>query len=1261
MQHNKGNKKMKPDKEHKPARLYLSFLLGITLIGALYTIAGFWVLPSVLKSQLEKNLSAKFHREVSIESIKVNPYELSFSIKGLAVKELNSTENFLAFDELFGVVQGGSIVARALIMREVRLVGPYANLSLKKDHRFNFSDLLTEEVPTAPGAQPANPEVPTEPLSQTVAKSPSKPSEGKEGEVSPFKLSIHNVTIVNGRLDFWDELKDRRESIRNISLELPLISSLGETKDGWTALTVTAKINECELSMVARARAFSGPLEAVVDMALKQLDLASYQAYLPPQLSFKLNSGLVNANARATYTQSGVNQVLQVTGEVNLNAFEAVDRNDQKLIALPRLGISVESLEPLSRKLHLSKVQVQSPELHLWRNKDGKLNVQTLVAGSGTGEASVAGEGTQPGFRLEVDAIEIANATIGFTDHAVEPQFRTSLDAIDLKVTQFSNAPDSKAVIELSAKTEAKETLDVKGSFSLDPLRYQGTLGVSEIAPAKYAPYYRNQVLFDVIDGRVELKTRVDLETGVKMADVRLSDLTASVSSLKLRKRGETANFLEIPSLQVRESTLNLAGKEATIGEITSEKGMLAPAREKSGELSLQTLVPAAPDLGTGKYLAEGLAATDQSSWKLLLRKVALKDYLVRFEDRMPPEPVTFLVDRINLEGRDFSAEPESKSKVSLSCRVNESGEVYVDGNVIVTPIFADLKLTLKEIPILPVRQYLPEDVKLKPTAGKFGAAGSLLLGRSKENILNVSYTGDLSLSDFSLVDRIREEDFFFCKSLALNGIDAVINPLRANIKKIAINDFFSRVTISPEGNVNVLQVFGSDTQPKAIPEGDQKKGSKTEKKPAVKVASNPEKPVGVHRQEPQAVTSQNAPGPPPSIKIDQVTLQGGEIAFTDNHIKPNFRAELFDIGGTIAGLSTGKDMLADVNLRGKLYRSSPLEITGKISPFPDNLHVDLSVRFKNIDLTRWNPYAQKYIGYTLEKGNLHLELKYVIVKKTLDSQNNIVLDRLTLGEKVDSPEATTLPVKFAVSLLQDTKGEIALGIPVTGNLDDPNFSLGTVILSVLKNLIMKAVSAPFTLLGALLPQGVGEIDRVEMNYASGKITDAGVKKLDAVAKILHDRPNLELDLQSNVDPETGKEILTQSLFETKIKSQKMKELIKRGEVVVSVDQVTVTPDEYEKYLKAAYEEDFSKGGFFKLSFGKKPSPEEMKSQLLTKIQVTDDDLRSLAYDWTLAVKEYLLEAGKVEPRRLFVLEPIIGNPATKTDSKGSGVNLKLK
>jgi len=1251
---------MRFDKDQKPAKLYLLFLVGITLVLSLYTVVGFWILPPIVKRLLEKNLSEQLHRQVSIETIRINPYELSFSIKGFSVREVNSPEKFLAFQELYAVVQGGSIIERALILREVRLSGPYVNISRSADDRFNFSDLLDPKktVPESSSGSPAEPA--SGPGFESAALPPSKMSDSKADKARIFRFSVHNVQIVNGTVDYTDEAKGEVESIDNIQLNLPLISSLGESPDGWMDLTVEARINESPLTVLAKAKPFSDLFESVVDVQLKDFDLSEYSTYLPPQLHFKVHSGRVDAQATVSYSRAESGSSLKVAGEAAINSFEVVDLHGSRLINLPRVEISVESIEPLAGKLHLSKVSIRSPEIDLLRNEDGKLNVQMLVAGSETAKPDPPASTKGPPFLVEVDDVEITDGRVGFNDHAAASNFQTSLQAIDLRISQFKNRPGSRTAIKLGARTEDNETLGIEGSLALDPFHYEGQVAVSGIALGKYAPYYQQQVLFDVIDGKLDLKTLLHIDSGAKDLDLKLSDLMASITSLKLKKRGDTANFLEIPSLKVKESALNLVRKEITVGELLSEKGKISSGREKSGQLYTQTLVPTAPDLGTGKYVAEGVAKAEQDQWKIMLRKAFLKDYAVSFEDRKVSEPVALLIDHISLEGENLSVEKESKSKIALSCRVNEGGAVRMEGDFNISPVFADLKLNLKDIEITPVQQYLPEDIKVKLMGGKLSATGNLLLNTTKEDSLNASYTGDVVLSDFSSMDTIRQEGLCSWKNLSAKVVDAGNNPARVSIKVIGISDFFTRVAISPEGQINLLQILGSGAEPEPGLGGDSEKGLRVEKKAASKPEAAALTKAAAPREKPQAAVPAKKGNQPATIKIDQISLQGGEIAFSDNHIKPNFHAELLDIGGTIAGLSSEKDRFADVNLRGKLYRSSPLEITGKISPFADNLFVDLSVKFKNIDLTRWSPYAQKYVGYTVEKGNLHLELKYLITRKKLDSQNNIVFDRLTLGEKVDSPDATTLPVKFAISLLQDRNGEIQLGIPVSGDLDDPKFSLGSIIMNAVKNLVMKAVTAPFTLLGALLPQGAGEINHVDMDFTTGKITDAGLKKLDALAKILHDRPNLELDIQGCLETEKGKEILTQDLFAKKLKTQKLKEMMKKGDSAITVDQVTVSPDETPKYLKMAYEEEFPKG-LLKSVFGKTAPPEEMKIQLLAKIQVTDEDVKSLAYDWALKVKEYLLESGKVEPKRLFVLEPSIVSPGAKTESGGNGVNLKLK
>jgi hypothetical protein len=260
----------------------------------------------------------------------------------------------------------------------------------------------------------------------------------------------------------------------------------------------------------------------------------------------------------------------------------------------------------------------------------------------------------------------------------------------------------------------------------------------------------------------------------------------------------------------------------------------------------------------------------------------------------------------------------------------------------------------------------------------------------------------------------------------------------------------------------------------------------------------------------------------------------------------------------------------------------------------------------------------------------------------------------------VESPKATKLPVKLAIALLKDRKGEIKLDIPVTGSLDDPKFNVWAIILKVLLNLIAKAATSPFSLLGSLFGAGE-ELSYVEFDYGSTEITEQNMKKIDTLVKALHDRPSLKLDIEGHVDLEKDKDGLIQYLFNKKIRAQKLNEMVKKGQPAVPVDEVKVEPPEYEKYLKMAYkEEKFPKPRNI-LGMAKDLPAPEMEKLMLTHIDIKEGDLRTLASQRAMKVKDAILKSGQVEPERIFILEPKSLAPQKKEKLKDSRVDFKLK
>jgi hypothetical protein len=273
---------------------------------------------------------------------------------------------------------------------------------------------------------------------------------------------------------------------------------------------------------------------------------------------------------------------------------------------------------------------------------------------------------------------------------------------------------------------------------------------------------------------------------------------------------------------------------------------------------------------------------------------------------------------------------------------------------------------------------------------------------------------------------------------------------------------------------------------------------------------------------------------------------------------------------GTITGLSSKEQTTATVDLKGKIDSHSPFGVSGKINPLVDDLFADITISITNTDMTAFTPYTEKYAGRPLSKGKLSFAVHYLINQKALKSENGFYVDQLTFGTKNNSPDATTLPVKLAVALLKDRHGRIQLDVPVSGRLDDPKFRLAPIIWQVVVNLIEKAATSPFSLLGAVFGGGE-EMSYVTFTPGQAVIPDTETNKLETLAKALYERPELTVEINGSADPEQDRAPLAQMKLQQQIKSLWVKEQTDSGKSAVSVDEVQLEPQDYERLLRKAY------------------------------------------------------------------------------------------
>jgi outer membrane protein OmpA-like peptidoglycan-associated protein len=336
------------------------------------------------------------------------------------------------------------------------------------------------------------------------------------------------------------------------------------------------------------------------------------------------------------------------------------------------------------------------------------------------------------------------------------------------------------------------------------------------------------------------------------------------------------------------------------------------------------------------------------------------------------------------------------------------------------------------------------------------------------------------------------------------------------------------------------------------------------------------------------------------------------------------------------------------MDLRGKYANSAPVEIQGKLNPLAAKSFLDIKAAITGVDLTGFSPYSGKYAGYAIEKGKLSLNVAYKLENKQLAAENRLFIDQFTFGDKVESPDATTLPVNLAISLLKNNRGEIDLNLPISGSLDDPQFSIGGLIVKVIVNLFVKAVTSPFALLGSMFGSGE-ELSNVEFAAGRAGIDAAANKRLESLAKALVERNSLKLEITGRADPEVDKDGVKRVAIERAMKAEKLKDLKKAGEGK-SLEDIDIAPTEYKTYLTRAYKEAKFPKPRNVIGMQKELPVEEMEKLMLANLPATDDDIKALADRRAETVQGWLVEQGKVPPERVFLLPSKVEH-----DDKGKG------
>lgn len=689
----------------------------------------------------------------------------------------------------------------------------------------------------------------------------------------------------------------------------------------------------------------------------------------------------------------------------------------------------------------------------------------------------------------------------------------------------------------------------------------------------------------------------------IRQLQLRTGGLNAALSEpLKVLEAQAQLDFgqdLQVDRINLQGLSVDLAGQRVDLESLHSGTVRVRMQRGADGQL----LWLSAPKL---RQPAVSNSARKASSrpWLAQLARLEVADLALDFNDETVKPAAKHQISGFKLTAERLGNVPNSTGQLQLETVVNQRGKLNIAGDLQLVPFVTSLKVESRAVPLRALQAYLNPHLNVEIQQGLFSNQG-LLRARLNGGDFQSSYQGSLTLGQFLAVDPENRSDFLKWKSLHLGGVALRLMPLDIEIRDIALSDFYSRLILNEAGKLNLANLI---------------------------------------RQPPTDAAQEDEATPPVPLRIGKITLNNGTVDFRDDFIKPNYAVQIAKLGGQVSGLSSVDGTQADMELRGTYGAAAPVLITARLNPLAAQSYLDLQGEVQGIDLTGFSPYSGKYAGHVIDKGALSLKVAYKLENRRLSADNHVFIDQLTLGERVDSPDATRLPVNLAIALLRNNRGEIDLNLPLAGSLDDPEFSLGGLIVKVVVNLFVKAVTSPFALLGSMF--GGGE-ELSSVAFAPGEMqVDATVAKtLATLAKALTERGGLKLEISGFADPETDREGLKQLALRQAVAQEKRLELIKQGkedkeDSADNLARLAISSEEYPRLLARVYQAAKFPKPRNAIGLSKTLPVDEMEKLWLANWSADDEALRRLARQRAEAVRLWLIEEGKVPAGRLFLVAP---------------------
>jgi uncharacterized protein involved in outer membrane biogenesis len=1202
------------------------------LAAAIGAAAALWVaiwvaVPPLVRWQAPARLSTALGRDVTLGAVDFHPWALEIVLHDLVVGGTGGASGapLLRVARVRANVALSSIFRRAPVIEAIDLDQARLALTRTAPGHYDVDDLIRRFTP----------------------KPDAPPSE-------PARFALYNLQVRDLSLRFDDRPAGHVHVVDHFNLSLPFLSNLPANVDITVQPRLAFRLNGAGFDSAAQATPFAATDHATLKLAVTDLDVRPYLGYLPASLPVRVGGGALSADLTLAFVQTAQGSAsMAVKGWIAARDVAVNNAAGRPLVAWKQARVVLDDAQPLVHKLAFEGVSLQGVQWHLDRDADGAVDVLRAPPASSPAPAPAASSPeAAPAlpWDVRIAALDISDSALLWNDASTRPAAALVFDGLALHAKKLQWPASAPAAFTLAANVAAAVApaasagarVAFEGSASAQQAQVAITL--SALPLQALAPYVA-QAVVPRVDGRVDARGTLTWSAKADAPALRLAVAQATLEALRVQPGGGAAGA-GWDRLALSDMKLDLQARKVDIGGVKLVRPNAQVTRDASGRFEAAHWLRAGAPAAAAAAPASQAAATP---WQVRVRSATIDDGLVQFADAsLHPEqhlpPLRAELRQVQLAVRDFAwagDRPMPPARVELSARIGRpsvarsktphGGELGWKGTLGASPLAARGDLRIVRFPVTLVTPWVADKLPVSLLRAHAGYTGHVDLQWPQAG-LTLTTAGEALLDDVHLTTLAAAspssaasapDELLGWQALSLKDAKFALRPgttPRLDIGQAELDDLFARVLVTEQGRLNLQDIGGNAAAPAA---------------PASAAATPPA--ASAVASEP--ATAASAPLPI-VVNVGGVRLVNGRIDYSDHFVRPNYSAALTELNGSLGAFSSQSRDMAALQLHGRAEGTATLDITGQVNPLARPLALDIRAKASDLELAPLSPYAGKYAGYAIERGKLSMDVAYKIsADGRLEASNQLILNQLTFGEPIASPTATKLPVKLAIALLKDRNGVINVNLPVSGSLNDPQFSVAGVVGKLILNLLVKAVTSPFSLLSGAMDGGAGpDMSAIEFKPGTAVFTDASAASLDKVAAALADRPALQVTITGSADAQAERADWQRETIESQLRTMAHDEALSAGASASA--PLALTPARRSALLQALYKRTRLPDKPRNLVGMLKDLPDaEMEALLMNNVPVNDEAMRQEALARAIAVRDALIAKG-ISSDRLFLAAP---------------------